>query len=291
MDGISFLEKVMVHMPTPTVVVSSLTQKGSETALRALEAGAVAVVTKPALDVSIGLQVMAQEIIMNVKAASKANIGALKRVAHPVAAGTPLKSRALAKTTHQILAIASSTGGTEALKVLFSGLPGDIPGTVIVQHMPPLFTTAFAASLNQIAACEVREAQNGDLVIPGVALLAPGNFHMELRLNGAQYFVQLHQKPLIHGVRPAADHLFNSVAEYAGKNAIGVVLTGMGRDGASGIRKMRDAGAYTIAQDEASCVVYGMPKEAVAGGGIDEVKPLDKIANSVLGQFHARRVV
>jgi two-component system chemotaxis response regulator CheB len=290
MDGISFLEKLMEHMPIPTVIISSLTQKGSETAMRALEAGAVNVVTKPALDVSAGLTSMASEIVIAVKAASRANVQAMRRVPKAAQSGV-IKSAALAKTTHQILAIAASTGGTEALKYLLSQMPAAIPGTVIVQHMPPLFTKSFADSLNKVAPFEVREAKEGDLVSPGLALLAPGNYHMELRRRGAQYFVHLQQAPLLHGVRPAADILFDSVAEHVGGNAVGVILTGMGRDGAAGLKKMREVGSYNFAQDEASCVVFGMPKEAIALGAIDEVKSLDRMAPAIAAQLVKREVV
>ncbi|MBF0442374.1 MAG: chemotaxis response regulator protein-glutamate methylesterase [Oligoflexales bacterium] len=290
LDGVTFLEKVMEYFPTPTVIISSLSQKGSETAFRALEAGAVAVIAKPALDVSESLQKIGAEVIEHVRAASKANVRGFQRVKR-TAVEKSSGNRALSKTTHQLLAIGASTGGTEALKVLLPSLPADLPGTVIVQHMPPVFTKAFAQKLNEICPFDVKEAASGDYVRPGIALIAPGDFHVTLQRDGAYYVVGLNKNPPVHQVRPSADILFESVAEWAGANAIGVILTGMGRDGAKGLKKMHEAGSYNIAQNEESCIVFGMPREAIALGAVDRVLPLKDIAGALVTQFNLRRVV
>lgn len=288
MDGLSFLERVMQFMPTRTLVISSLAKAGSETALRALELGAIDVVEKPSLDVTKSLEEMSQKIVEKIRMAAKARLqprtaSEISRMVKP-----KLSPTALAKTTHQLLAIASSTGGTEALKVLLQGLPPDLPGTVVVQHMPAGFTKTYADSLNSRCPFEVKEAQDGDKVMPGRVLLAPGNFHMELTRDGAYYHVKLHQEPMLHGVRPAADYLMKTVAKYAGSNAMGVVLTGMGKDGAAGLLEMKKAGAYNIAQSEKTCVVYGMPGAAVAAGAVDSILDLDKIAADLCAQFAKR---
>lgn len=282
MDGITFLEKVMAHMPTRTLVISSLTPANSATALRALEVGAVDVMQKPVLDVKETLPQMAAELVARVKAVAKANIYSLAAQRKIVSSAQVSRGSALARTTHQVLAIASSTGGTEALKVVLREMPSDLPGTVIVQHMPPGFTKAYADQLNKMCAFEVKEAEDGDRVMPGRVLIAPGNFHMELTRSGALYKVKLHQGPILHGVRPAADYLLKSVAKYAGSNAIGVVLTGMGRDGAEGLLEMKNAGACTMVQDEASCVVFGMPKAAIDLGASQMTLPIDQIARNIL---------
>lgn len=288
MDGVTFLEKVMQHFPTRTIIISSLSRRGTETALRALEVGAVDVMQKPALDVTKSMEEMGAAVVERVKTAYKARLKVNFNLVKPTATGG-LQGKegalSLAKTTHQIIAIASSTGGTEALKVVLPNLPSDIPGTVIVQHMPPVFTKTYAESLQKLCRFEVKEAEDGDKVFPGRALIAPGNFHMELTRNGAYYYVKLHQEPQIHGVRPAADYLMKTVAKYAGSNALGVVLTGMGKDGAAGLLEMKNAGSYNIAQDEASSVVWGMPKAAVDVGAIDTVLPLEKIAAAMIEQI------
>lgn len=288
MDGITFLEKVMEHFPTRTVILSSLSAEGSALALRALELGAVDVMEKPSLDVAQSLQGMAAELRQRLKAAGSANLQ--RRVlALPVRRpGTEVSSQALSRTTHQVIAVASSTGGTEALKVLLPMFPVDLPGTVVVQHMPAVFTKTYADHLQQLCPFEVKEAQEGDKVIPGRVLIAPGNFHMELVRSGGYYQVILHQKPPMHGVRPAADYLMQSVAKYAGANAIGIVLTGMGKDGAKGLLEMKKAGSFNVAQDEASSVIYGMPKAAVEIGAIDAELPLDRIAARVMQQFQKK---
>ncbi|WP_141732602.1 protein-glutamate methylesterase/protein-glutamine glutaminase [Oligoflexus tunisiensis] len=285
MDGLTFLEKVMAAMPTRTLIISSQTQKLSELVLRALEAGAIDVLAKPATDTTLAS--MRNEIISRVKAVAKAQLQ--KPLAQPATRSRmAFNTRTEGQTSHRILIMAASTGGTEALKVLLSDLPPDIPGTLIVQHMPPVYTRTFAAHLNRVCPFEVREAEDGDRVQPGLVLIAPGNFHMELSRRGAYYYVTLNQDAPQHGVRPAADVLMRTVAKFAGKNAIGVVLTGMGRDGALGLLEMRRAGAYNIAQDEASSVVYGMPKAAVEAGGIDRVLSLSDIAPHLMLEFQKK---
>ena len=282
MDGISFLEKVMQHFPTRTIIFSSLAKTGSETYFRAMEAGAIEILEKPSIDVSTGLESLSKTILESVRAVAKAKIIPVKAPKLAANHGDKPKYTSLARTTHQVVAVASSTGGTEALKVFLAGMPADIPGTLIVQHMPPGFTKSFAENLNKMFPFEVKEAQEGDQVVPGRVLLAPGNFHMELTRSGAYYYVKLHQEAPMHSVRPAADYLMKSVAKFVGKNALGVVLTGMGKDGAEGLLEMKKAGAYTIAQNEDTCVVYGMPAAAVNLGAADKVLPLDKISNEIL---------
>ncbi len=294
MDGITFLEKVMKHKPTPTVIVSSLSTSGSASALRAFEVGAVDVIAKPAIDVTKALNQIGEHIIQTVKAAAHANLSKLALRASYQKQNSPKTSlrrgESLAKTTHQILAIGSSTGGTIALKEILPNLPADIPGTLIVQHMPPVFTKAFAEHLQELCPFEVKEAEDGDRVNPGRCLIAPGNFHMELSRSGAYYYVKLHQESAIHGVRPAVDYLMWSVAKVAGTNSIGVILTGMGSDGADGLLRMKESGAYTIAQDEASSVVFGMPKQAIDLGAAQKVLPLQEISQELIKQFHVRTV-
>ena len=282
MDGITFLSKVMSHQPTRTLIFSSLTTANSPLVLKAFEAGAVDVMAKPDINVREGLASIAQQLLDRVKVVAKAQIGLLQK---KVASAKPLGGSALAQTTHKMIAIASSTGGTEALKDVLPLLPADIPGIVIVQHMPPVFTTAFAASLSKLCAFEVKEAVDGDKVIPGRALLAPGNHHMVVVRIGGYYHVKLNQEPLLHGVRPAADYLFKSVAQHAAGNAVGLILTGMGKDGAEGLLAMKNAGAWTIAQNEATCVVYGMPRAAVELGAASEVLPIESIAATTLKRF------
>ncbi len=287
MDGISFLEKVMQFMPIRTLIISSLAKEGSETALRALEVGAIDVVEKPSLDVTKSLEAMTEAIASKIRMAARARIQKIVPSAKSLVQKKPGVT-AMAKTTHQVLAIASSTGGTEALKVVLAGLPADLPGTVIVQHMPAGFTKTYSDSLNSRFPFEVKEAEDGDKVVPGRVLVAPGNFHMEIVRNGAFYHAKLHQQPLLHGVRPAADFLMKSVAKYVGGNAIGVVLTGMGKDGAEGLLEMKKAGAFTISQSEKTCVVYGMPHAAVQIGAVDKVMDLDQISTELCLQFQKR---
>jgi two-component system chemotaxis response regulator CheB len=281
MDGISFLEKVMQHMPTRTIIFSSLAKTGSETYFRALEAGAIEIMEKPSIDVSQSMETLATSIVEKVKIVARARINPIKKISGTSLVEKP-KNTSLARTTHQLIAVASSTGGTEALKVFLSGMPANIPGTLVVQHMPPGFTKSFADNLNKMFPFEVKEAQEGDQVIPGRVLIAPGNYHMELYRSGAYYHVKLHQEAPLHSVRPAADYLMRSVAKFVGKNACGVVLTGMGKDGAEGLLEMKKAGAYTVAQSEQTCVVYGMPGAAANIGAVDRILDLDKIADHLL---------
>lgn len=288
MDGISFLEKVMQHMPTRTIIFSSLAKTGSETYFRALEAGAIEIMEKPSIDVSQSMENLAAEIVEKVKVVARARISPIKKVAAATGPVVKSTSTALARTTHQLIAVASSTGGTEALKVFLSGMPANIPGTLVVQHMPPGFTKSFADNLNKMFPFEVKEAQEGDQVVPGRVLIAPGNYHMELYRSGAYYHVKLHQEAPLHSVRPAADYMMKSVAKYVGKNACGVVLTGMGKDGAEGLLEMHKAGAYCVAQNEETCVVYGMPQAAFNMGATDKVLPLDKIAGDLLSKIQAK---
>lgn len=288
MDGLTFLEAVMKHMPTRTVIISSLTAERSPLALRALELGAIDVLQKPSLDVIDSMNKIGPEICERVQSAALARLISAK--SYQLADKPISRKQSLESTTHQIVAIASSTGGTEALKVVLTELPSDLPGIVIAQHMPPGFTKVYAESLNKICHYEVREAKHGDKVLPGLALVAPGNFHMEVKRSGGCYIVQLHQEPLMHGVRPAADYLMKSVAREAGANAMGIVLTGMGRDGAQGLLEMKNAGAFTIAQDERSCVVYGMPKEAFKLNATCAVLPLDQISRDLESHFRKKNV-
>lgn len=293
MDGITFLTKVMEHFPTRTIIFSSLSLERSEVALKCLEVGAIDTMAKPAIDVTKGVLNFKNELVEKVKMVANSKLP--KKSAGPA---RPLLSKSLAKpatgallkTTHQILAIASSTGGTEALKVVLAGLPADIPGTVIVQHMPAVFTKTYAEHLNTMFPFEVKEAEDGDKVLPGRVLIAPGDYHMEIVRSGGYYNVKLHQQPAMHGVRPAADYLLKSVAHYAGSNAVGIVLTGMGKDGAMGLLEMKKAGSFNIAQNEETCVVYGMPKVAIESGAIDKISPLDGIAGEILKQMDQRKV-
>lgn len=289
MDGVTFLRKLMQHKPIPTVIISSLSKNGTETAMQALEAGAVSVVTKPAVDVAKSIEDIGGEIISNVRAAAHAKIEKKKKPATSLIKPSNQIS-ALAKTTHQILAVAASTGGTEALREIIPVLPADAPGTLVVQHMPPIFTSAFAKRLNELSRCRVKEAEEGDRVLPGNVYIAPGNYHMTLVHSGALYYIKLNQGPLMHGVRPAADVLFNSVAKAAGKNAIGLILTGMGKDGAEGLKMMKEAGSFNIAQDKETSVVYGMPQEAARLNAVDKICAIYDIPRVLFKQFQDRRV-
>ena len=282
MDGLTFLEKLMAGHPMPVVMVSSLTQEGCETTLRALEIGAVDFATKPTVDIRHGLEDQAQELIHKVKAAAQATIRARKPVGGHAGIKTPLASLAMLKTTDTIIAIGASTGGTEALKDILEVLPPNTPPIIITQHMPERFTKHFADRLDSICQIQVKEAQHGDSVIPGQALIAPGNYHMELRRSGARYQVHTNQDPPMNRHRPSVDVMFRSVAQFAGSNSLGVILTGMGNDGAAGLLEMKRAGAYTIAQNEESCVVFGMPKEAIKAGGVDKILPLGEIPAAMM---------
>ncbi len=280
MDGITFLKKLMRFFPLPVIIVSSLTPKGSELALEAMSAGAVDVMNKSGEAYSAGD--MSVQLIDKIKAASRVNVKRHQELATLHPPRQTVERLSMTKTTNKVVAIGASTGGTQALQQVLMALPHSAPGTLIVQHMPENFTTAFAGRLNNLCAIEVREARDGDSVTPGVALIAPGNYHMLLRRSGARYYVQVKSGPLISRHRPSVDVLFKSVARYAGGNAVGVIMTGMGRDGAEGMLEMKNAGSENIAQDEQSCVVYGMPKEAVALGGVDHIVSLDMIPRKIL---------
>ncbi len=279
MDGITFLKKLMKYYPLPVIIVSSLTREGGKLALEAIESGAVEVLSKPGAAYSVGD--MKQQLAEKIRAAARAEVG--KRVAKaPTEETVSAPTHALQETTNKVIAIGASTGGTEALKRVLIKFPPTVPGIVIVQHMPPNFTTAFADRLNTMCAMEVKEAGDGDTVRPGRCLVAPGNYHMLLRRSGARYYVCVKTGPMVCHQRPAVDVLFKSTAEYAGANAVGVILTGMGADGARGMLKMREAGARTIGQNEASCVVYGMPKEAFRMGAVEKEVHLEDVAQEVI---------
>ncbi len=280
MDGITFLKKLMRYYPLPVIIVSSLTPKGSQLALEALSIGALEVISKPSVSYSVGE--MSVQLADKIRAVAYVNMDARKTAAAAEPRKAQLSSKALAQTTNKIIAIGASTGGTEALRVVLTSMPLNAPGILVVQHMPAQFTTSFANRLNSLCEMTVREAQDGDSVTNGTVLIAPGNYHMLLRRSGARYYVNVKQGPLVHHQRPSADVLFDSVADYAGANAVGVILTGMGADGAQGLLKMKNAGAETIAQDEKSCVVFGMPKEAIKAGAADDVVPLRNIAEATL---------
>lgn len=281
MDGLTFLSKLMKHKPMPVIVLSSLTPQGSETAMKALELGAVEVISKPGGSYSVGE--VARMLADKIRAA--ASVRCLKRVPAQAVQTQAAIPQAMIATTHKILAIGASTGGTNAITEVLTRLPRNTPGTLIVQHMPEKFTASFAQRLNSLCQMEVREAKQGDPVVPGVALLAPGNYHMVLRRSGARYFVDVKTGPRVHHQRPAVDVTFKSIARYAGSNAVAALLTGMGADGAAGMLEMRNAGAYTIAQDEASCVVFGMPREAIRMGAADAVLPLGQVASRICEQL------
>ena len=289
MDGLSFLVKLMKHYPVPVIIVSSLTPTNSDAAIRALSLGAVDVIGKPGSAMSV--PDISRQLVQSIRAASRAKV---VRRTEP-ASGAPAAARlapALAgiAMTHKIIALGASTGGTQALEAVLVTLPPAMPGIVICQHMPEKFTASFAQRLNSVCAIEVREARDGDAVVPGVALVAPGNYHMMLAMSGAQYVVRVKDGPRVHHQRPAVDILFASVAKSAGRNAVGAIFTGMGADGARGLLAMKEAGAHTIAQDEASCVVFGMPREAIKLGAAHEILPLDQIASALQSACTSHRL-
>jgi len=277
MDGLTFLSKLMQFHPMPVVVVSSLTPKNSEAAIRALELGAVEVIGKPGSAYSV--PEIARQLVRAIRAAAGARI---RKELLELPAVPPATRHFQLKTTDKVLAVGASTGGTKAIEVLLTSLPAMAPGTVIVQHMPEHFTAAFASRLNQLAAMEVREARDLDSVVTGVALIAPGHRHMVLERSGARYLVRLHDGPPVHHQRPSVDVLFHSVARSGGANAVGVLLTGMGADGAEGLLAMRESGSHTFAEDESSCVVFGMPREAIVLGAAVEVVALPRMAQAIL---------
>jgi len=289
MDGLTFLKKLMSQHPIPVVVISSLTSKSTETGIKALEYGAVEIITKPKMNTKEFFEESKIQICDAVKAASRAKI---KRKAIIRQMGLKVEpkytadaiipkvkiSTSMIKTTEMVIAVGASTGGTDALRVFLEAIPADCPGIVIVQHMPEFFTRSFANRLNEICKITVQEAQNGDTVLRGKALIAPGNHHMLLKRSGAKYYVEISQGPLVNRHRPSVDVLFRSTARYAGANAIGIIMTGMGDDGAKGLLEMKEAGAKTVAQDEKSCVVFGMPHEAIKLDAAQKVLSLDRIA-------------
>jgi len=292
MDGITFLKKIMSVRPTPVVICSTLTEKGAETTMQALSAGATGIVTKPKAGLKAFLEDDSGDIVHAVKAAAMTDMRRMKamtmashaRPAKPLEfapAAANAQASAMAATTDRLVAIGTSTGGTQALEVVLTQLSRIAPGIVIVQHMPEKFTGAFAARLNSICEIEVKEAVSGDRVIPGRALIAPGGKHMSVKRSGAQYVVEVQDGPLVNRHRPSVDVLFRSVAKWAGKNALGIIMTGMGDDGARGLKEMLAAGARTAGQDEKTCVVYGMPKEAVKLGAVQQELPLQAIASLI----------
>ncbi|MCP2071851.1 UNVERIFIED_ORG: two-component system chemotaxis response regulator CheB [Pseudomonas lini] len=291
MDGITFLKKIMSERPTPVVICSSLTPKGAETTLQAMAAGAVEIITKPTSGLKSFLLESAPELVSAIRAAAQVNVRNLGKRPAPLTPAIKLTAdamlpaangHAMAQTTERIVALGTSTGGTQALEAVLTALPRVCPGIVIVQHMPEKFTASFAARLNSLCQIEVREARNNDRIHPGLALIAPGGKHMMVTRSGAFYHVQVVDGPLVNRHRPSVDVLFRSVAKFAGRNATGIIMTGMGDDGARGLKEMLDAGSTTVAQDEASCVVFGMPKEAIKLNAAQRVMGLQEIAQVIL---------
>lgn len=284
MDGLSFLEKIMSLRPMPVVMISSLTQKGADTAIRALELGAVDYVAKPMVGLAGAFASLADEIVDKIKMAATAHIRPL--IARKPDA-TRLASGAMFSSSEKVIAVGASTGGVEALQEFLTAFPPDAPAILVTQHMPAAFTASFANRLDSCCAVSVRQARDGERVLPGHAYIAPGGFHLELARNGANYVCRVHEQPLVSGHRPSVDVLFRSVAHAAGANAVGIILTGMGKDGAAGMLEMRRAGASTIGQDEQTCVVYGMPKAAAECGAVEVELPLNRIPAQVLGHCRA----
>ena len=291
MDGITFLKQIMASRPTPVVICSSLTQKGADISVQAMAAGAVEVIAKPHAGVKQFLQDSNNLLVQAVKAAATARMSRMRTLPP-----TPMETRPklsadavlaaptgqqMFQTTERIVAIGTSTGGTQALEAILTTLPRTCPGLAIVQHMPEKFTASFAERLDRLSEIEVKEAATGDRILPGRALIAPGGKHMMIKRSGAYYQVEVVDGPLVSRHKPSVDVLFRSAAKFAGRNALGIIMTGMGDDGARGLKEMHDAGAKTIAQDEDSCVVFGMPKEAIKLGAADEVMPLDNIAKAI----------
>jgi two-component system, chemotaxis family, protein-glutamate methylesterase/glutaminase len=287
MDGLTFLHKIMSQHPIPVIICSTLAGEGTSSAFRALTYGAVTIITKPKIGTK---QFLEESKILIADAVREAAVVNLKKIAElalvvqpklSADAVIPLRKSSLTETTDKVIVVGASTGGTEALTSFLQALPENIPGLVIVQHMPENFTRSFAERLNEMCRITVREAKNGDSVLRGQALIAPGNLHTLLKRSGARYYVEVKEGPLVTRHRPSVDVLFRSTAAYAGANAIGVIMTGMGDDGSKGMKEMKDAGAHTIAQDEESCVVFGMPKEAIKLGAVDKIVPLIKIPEEV----------
>ena len=295
MDGLDFLEKLMRLRPMPVVMVSSLTERGNEITLRALELGAVDFVTKPKVGIRDGMLDYAEKLADKVRAAARARVRQAAPAQH---AGTVAGQAAGAQaatpapnfnnpllSTEKLIIVGASTGGTEAIREVLVPLPPDAPAVLIAQHMPPGFTKSFAQRLNGLCRITVKEAEHGERVLPGHAYIAPGHAHLLLARSGANYIAHLSDDPPVNRHRPSVDVLFRSAAQHAGKNAVGVILTGMGRDGAAGLLEMKKAGAYTLAQDEASCIVFGMPREAIALGAADEIASLPEMSRRVMGRL------
>jgi two-component system, chemotaxis family, protein-glutamate methylesterase/glutaminase len=292
MDGITFLRQIMSEHPTPVIICSTLTEAGAPTTLEALAAGAVTIITKPRVGLQQFLRDSASELLDAIRLAARANVRRLPPAAGRTASVpvknsadvilAPARERAMTQTTERVVVIGTSTGGTQALQEVLVDLPAVSPGIIIVQHMPSHFTAAFAARLDGMCKIEVREARHNDRVVPGCALIAPGGRHMLLMRSGAQYHVEIKDGPPVSRHRPSVDVLFRSAAKCAGPNALGIIMTGMGDDGARGLKEMRDAGARTVAQDEASCVVFGMPREAIRLDAAERIAPLDELARIIL---------
>lgn len=292
MDGLTFLEKLMASHPMPVVMVSSLTQKGCETTLRALELGAVDFVAKPKVNMAEGLREIAREIVLKVRVAAGAKVRCRPKSTQLATENkTTLSAKTFVSNTPEVIAIGASTGGTEAITEVLSKLPKNSPGVIAVIHMPAGFTKSFADRLNRYCKINVKEAEHGDQILPGQALIAPGDFHMTAFRCRTGYSVHVAEGDKVRGFRPSVDVLFNSCAQHVGGNSIGIILTGMGSDGADGLLEMRNAGARTIGQNEATCVVYGMPREAHARGGVEEVRPLPNIAQAALRMCSDQPVV
>lgn len=294
MDGLDFLERLMRLRPMPVLMVSSLTEKGSEVTLRALELGAVDYIAKPKVDIASGLQGYSELIADKIRACAQARVHSRGRKEDKNAADLRAKSVAATRkkvgysSTEKIVFVGASTGGTEAIKDLLIDLPADLPAIIITQHMPENFTRTFAERLDKLCALRVKEAVDNERILPGYVYIAPGNQHLEVKLSGANYMTRLHSGPPVNRHRPSVDVLFKSAAQLVGNNAVAVILTGMGKDGALGMLEMQRAGAYTLAQDEVSCVVFGMPKEAIAMGGVDEVLPLTQLPARVIERLGKR---
>jgi len=279
-DGLTFLDRLMKARPTPVIMVSSLTEQGAEVTLKALELGAVDYVAKPKIDIKQGIDAYRDEILDKIKQAARAKVQKRELSAHRVQ-----HQKLNFRTTEKLFAIGASTGGTEAIKEVLLQMPVDCPGIVITQHMPAGFTKTFAARLDKICSVRVKEAEDGERILPGHAYIAPGDHHMKVVRSGADYRVKLDDGERVSGHKPSVDVLFHSIAEAAGSNVIAAILTGMGKDGAAGMTKLHQVGAYTIAQDEQSCVVFGMPKEAIRLGGIKQISPLEDVGEHMLTQL------
>jgi two-component system chemotaxis response regulator CheB len=286
MDGLDFLERLMRLRPMPVLMVSTMTERGSDITFRALELGAVDFIAKPKIDIVRGMEEYAIEITDKIRATAQARVrqtSVAPEVQKKLSADAILPSAARRfSSTEKLIAIGASTGGTEAIKEILMKLPADAPGVLVTQHMPEHFTKSFADRLNTLCKISVKEAEQNERILPGYAYIAPGNSHLLLKRSGAHYIVDLNQGPLVNRHRPSVDVLFRSAANVAGANALGIILTGMGKDGMQGMLEMKQAGSHTIAQDEASCVVFGMPKEAIAAGGVREVLPLQNIARHAM---------